>query len=294
MKVINFGAIAVMLMWALCYPLIKLSLPYAPVMITAFLRAITAGAVLIAIALLINRRFPNTIRIWVYICIIGFSGTGLGLWGMFYAGKLLNPGFATVLTNTQPLIAGVLGWYVLNEKLGKISLAGTVVGFVGIIIISTNTLFDTGETVLQGILYVFLASTGVAISNVLLKKIAGQVDVLIAMGFQLLFGSIPLAFLAFNTSDFSLLDWQLNYTLILLTLALVGTALPFVTWFWLMHRSPLYKLNVYNFLTPVFGLYLGLNFFSETLTELQWLGAGLIIVAILLVTVANGNRKSES
>ena len=291
LKFVSSAAIMVMMMWALCYPLIKLSLPYAPVMLTAFLRAVIAGCVLVLIAHFTNRPFPRGYRLWIYITIIGLSATSLGLWGMFYAGSLLNPGLATVITNMQPLIAGILGWYFLKERMTGVHLIGSVIGFTGIVIISLNSLVQTEKQVVLGIIFVLMASFGGAVSNVLLKKIAGQVDVLFAMGFQLFIGAIPLGILAFYTTSMDSLDWKIDYTLILLALALLGTALPFILWFWLMQHAPLFKLNVYNFLTPVFGIYLGHTVFSESLTTIQWLGATFIITAIFLVTVINGKIK---
>jgi drug/metabolite transporter (DMT)-like permease len=50
-----------------------------------------------------------------------------------------------------------------------------------------------------------------------------------------------------------------------------------------MDTAPLYKLNVYSFLTPIFGLYLGYTYFSESLSPIHWLGVFLVIAAIPLV-----------
>ena len=293
LKLVSPAAIIVMMMWALCYPLIKLSLPFAPVMLTAFLRAILAGCVIVLIAHLTNRPFPKGCRLWAYITTIGLTATSLGLWGMFYAGSLIDPGLATVITNTQPLIAGILGWYFLKERMTTVPFIGTVIGFIGIVIISLNSPAHSEKQILLGIGFVLMASAGVAVSNVLLKKIAGQVDVLFAMGFQLLIGAIPLGVLAYYTTSPDSINWKMDYTLILLALALFGTALPFILWFWLMQQAPLFKLNVYNFLTPLFGIYLGHTYFSESLTTIQWLGATLIIIAIFLVTVINGKTKPQ-
>jgi len=117
----------------------------------------------------------------------------------------------------------------------------------------------------------------------LLKKSANRVDVLYAMGFQLLLGAIPLSLLAFFNTSLPPLSWNWDYVWILLALALPGTALPFILWFWLMDTAPLYKINVYSFLTPVFGLYLGYTYFAESLSSIQWLGIFLVIAAIPLV-----------
>lgn len=286
---ISLGAILTMALWAICYPLITLSLPYAPIMATAFLRAAMAGSILILIAVFFGRPTPKNIKDYGYILAIGITATSIGFWGMFYAGSLITPGLATVLTNTQPLIAGLLGWHLLNERIGKRALLGTLIGFSGIFVISAESLLKTESQPLSGIAFVVIAATGIATSNILLKKAANSIDILFAMGLQLLLGSIPLGFLLLFQAPLPPLNWSWEYTWILLTLALPGTALPFILWFWLMDKAPLYKLNVYSFLTPVFGLYLGYTYFSESLSSMQWVGVFLVIAAIPL---ANSSTRA--
>ena len=269
-----------MLLWSLCFPLIRLSLNYAPLMITAFLHASIPGTLLIVIAYLSGRTLPNSLRIWIYIASIGLLSTGLGLWGMFYAGSLLSPGLATVITNTQPLIAGLLGIFYLNEHIGKSALFSLILGFTGIFIVSLNGFYSSNMRLVEGIIYLLITSTSVALGNVLLKKIAGQADIFFVTGFQLLIGSIPLGLIALHTSHNIALSWQPNYLWIIAAIAIPGTALPYVLWFWLMHKSVLHKINIYSFLTPIFGLYLGHTFFSESLTATQWVGISLIISAV--------------
>lgn len=212
---------------------------------------------------------------------------------MFYAGSLITPGLATVLTNTQPLIAGILAWHLLNERMEKLALVGTLFGFAGIIVISAEGMLTTGNQSLSGVIFVVIAATGIATSNILLKKTANSVDIIYAMGFQLLFGSIPLGLLMLFQTPLPSADWNWEYTWILLTLALPGTALPFILWFWLMDKAPLYKLNVYSFLTPVFGLYFGYVYFSESLSSIQWSGILLIIASIPMVTWSSKKQNAS-
>tara|TARA_R110001583_G_scaffold63794_1_gene186242 strand:+ start:179 stop:538 length:360 start_codon:yes stop_codon:yes gene_type:complete len=65
---ISIGASTTMALWAVCYPLITISIPYAPIMLTAFFRAASAGAFLILIALYLKRPIPSKIKDWTYIC----------------------------------------------------------------------------------------------------------------------------------------------------------------------------------------------------------------------------------
>ena len=71
MVIVAMGTSVVMLLWALCYPLIVLSLDYAPVMQTAFVRAVLGGISLLLVAFFLKRSFPNTFEAWVAISGIG-------------------------------------------------------------------------------------------------------------------------------------------------------------------------------------------------------------------------------
>jgi drug/metabolite transporter (DMT)-like permease len=281
---VKIGAVSVMLFWASCYPLIFLTLEYAPVMLTAFFRSIIAGLFLVAIALFLKRPLPKNRQQWLYITAIGITATSIGFWGMFYAASLISPGLATVLTNTQPLIAGVLGWFILKEHMDKSVAIAMAVGFAGIAVIGSESLWSRDGQPVLGVIYILIAAFGIAISNVLLKLIASKVDIYYAMGFQLLIGAIPLGIFSFyqanmaNASVIAPLNESIEYLGIVTLLAIPGTALPFLIWFWLMDKAPLYHLNMYSFLTPVFGLYLGWFYFDETLTLWQW--SGIIVIAL--------------
>lgn len=280
---IAIAAISVMFLWAICYPLITLSLPFAPLMLTAFFRAAFAGIVLIMIARVLGRPIPTTGKEWIYITAIGFTATSIGFWGMFYAGSLISPGLATVLTNTQPLMASLLGWYFLKERLNQNAIIGILLGFIGILIVSAESLISYSINFLNGVFYISIATLGLAVSNVLLKQFSSHTDIFYAMGFQLFIGSIPLGLLSFGKNELNSFQWNNYYVLILLTLTLLGTALPFILWFWLMDKAPLYKLNVFSFLTPIFGLSMGVVYFSESLSSLQWVGIITVSAAIFIV-----------
>jgi drug/metabolite transporter (DMT)-like permease len=209
---------------------------------------------------------------------------------MFYAASLISPGLATVLTNTQPLIAGILGWFILKEHMGKNVAIAMAVGFAGIAVIGSESFWSTNGQPVLGVIYILIAALGIAISNILLKLIASKVDIYYAMGFQLLIGAIPLGIFSFyqanavNTSVVVPMGESIEYLSIVTLLAIPGTALPFLIWFWLMDKAPLYYLNMYSFLTPVFGLYLGWFYFEETLSLWQW--SGIIIIAMSIAYIS--------
>ncbi len=293
MFIVALGASLVMLLWAVCYPLITLSIPYAPLMQTAFLRALLGGLFLLLCALSLQRPFPKSLHAWAAITAIGLTATTIGFWGMFYAGSLISPGLATVLTNTQPLIASVLAGIILKEVIHRYVLIGILLGFSGISIIGLNGALENSAQTVYGVIYVICAALGIAISNILLKKVAKQIDIFYAMGGQLVIGSLPLLALAPSLETVPALFENSTYLVILTTLAIPGTALPFLLWYWLMDKAPLNQLNIFSFLTPIFGLTLGWIYFAESLALWQWVGVVVVIVAIV-ITILPSTERSQA
>jgi len=272
-----------MLLWALCYPLITIGLDDSPPLLFAFIRATLSGLVLLIIAIALKRPPIEGKRNWLGIVAVALTATTIGFWGMFYAGGILSPGLATVLTNTQPLIAVGLGWFILNEKLSRASLLGLLVGFVGIVIISIESMSLENPVILRGLSYLLLGTMGIAVSNVILKSMTAKVDIIYAMGWQLVLGAIPLGFMSLYLEDISDLQWTMRFTITLIVLSFLGTSFAFVLWFWLLGKFPLYQVNSYTFLTPILGLGIGYHYFSETLSPAKLFGATIVLVGIWLV-----------
>jgi drug/metabolite transporter (DMT)-like permease len=274
----------VIILWAVCFPLIAVGLAAAPPLYFGALRAFVAGLGLLLPAALLRRPLPDR-RAWPGLLGAALAATSLGFMGMFLGGGIISPGLATVLANTQPLIAAVLAYAALNERLGRGGVVGLLLGFAGILLIAlSGSQGEEATTTPLGVIYVLLGAVGVAGGNVLLKRLAGRVDPLMATGWQLLLGGLPLllASLAFEAPI--RVAWSPPFVAILLALGLLGTALAFVLWFSLLGRAELTRLNSFTFLTPVLALLIGVLFFGERLPPLELGGIGLTLVGTLWVS----------
>lgn len=275
----------VIFLWALCFPLITVGLTMAPPLTLAALRASVAGAALLLPAVLLRRPWPRGWRVWLTLAGVGISLTAMGFGGMFLAGGQVSPGLATVLANVQPLLAAVLAFFVLGERLGPRRRVGLLLGFAGILLVAAPG-FGPGAANSSplGLAYIGLGAVGVATGNVLLKRLAGQVDLLMATGWQLVLGSIPLGVAARLWEAPQQVTWSLPLLLVLLALGLLGTALAFALWFSLLHRSELNRLNTFTFLTPVFGLIIAATFFDERLQGVEIVGMALILAGVTWIS----------
>lgn len=276
--------LAVMVLWASCYPLITVGLELAPHLAFATMRAALAGLCLIGFGILFRRPMPRGARSWALIALVGFGATSLGFLGMFHAAEFVSPGLATVIANAQPILAAVLAHAFLGERLMAIGKIGLMTGLAGIAAIAWPGL-ATGETpgYTLGIAYVVLAATGVSIGNIAIKRLTGQVDAIMAMGFQLLIGAAPLALLSMLTEDVASFAWTADFALILVVLAIFGSSLAFWLWFAALEKVDLNRANAFTFLVPIFGLAIGAALFEERLAWIQVAGVLLVLAGIVLV-----------
>tara|TARA_R110000782_G_scaffold62155_7_gene127839 strand:- start:82 stop:1065 length:984 start_codon:yes stop_codon:yes gene_type:complete len=276
--------ITVMFLWAICYPLIVLGLSEAPHLSFATLRAVLAGAALLLIALALRRPMPRGWRVWASLAAIGLGATTLGFIGMFHAAEFVSPGLATVISNTQPIMAAVLAHFFLSEHLDVRGKIGLSLAFFGIVLIAVPQLTSSAASNYSiGIAYISLAAIGITFSNIEIRRTANTLDPLVAMGWQLVLGSIPLAVIALATEQPTTINWTGQFVFSLLSLSLLGTALVYWLWCKVLQKVELNRANAFSFLIPVFGLAMGVGFYQERLGWIEIGGVTLALVGIILV-----------
>ncbi|MEX2131580.1 MAG: DMT family transporter [Pseudohongiellaceae bacterium] len=276
--------IVVALLWAICFPFIVIGLPDAPPLLFAALRAFLAGGLLVFVCVLPQHRVPYlpNRRNLVSLGLIGLFYTAIGFGGMFLAAGHLSPGLATVLASTQPLIAAVIAVVWLGETLKAKGIIGLVIGFLGVALLSWPGFGANNDGDLWGITWVLMAAIGTALGNILLKKEAGG-SIARPMAIQLLIGGGLLLLASAIAGERWDVGWTIQFTGSLLILSALATSAMIFIWFGLLARSPLNQLNVFSFLTPVFGLLIGFLFFAERLQLVQWLGIPVVLCGIALM-----------
>lgn len=284
--------VLVTFLWAICFPLIQVGLGATAPLVFAAIRAALSGGLVLVMAIGLGRAWPSGFANLGLIVAIGLSFTGLGLGGMFMGGGKVPPGLATVVANTQPLIAAVLAAIVLSERLTVRIGIGLFLGFVGVVVMSAPSLSGPNHVAdIQAFLWIILGAVGTAVGNVLLKVLSGRADVLMVTGLQLLVGAGALAVGAQAADTGWNIAWTPRFIASLVGLVVFGTALMTVLWYYLLARAPLNRLNTFTFLTPFFGLLLGGLFFEERFGSIQIIGIFVTIVGIQFVATKSASAK---
>jgi len=288
---INLRLLLVMFLWAVCFPLITMGIKYSPHLTFAALRAMLSGVSLLVFALIMGHSLPRGFKNWLSLLIIGLGATTFAFFGMFHAAEFVSPGLATVIASTQPLMAALLAHWFIGEKLNGKGKIGLLLGFIGIVLITTPQLAVGSRNAFEiGIAYIIVAALGITVSNVLIKRTAVSLEPSMAMGLQMILGSIPLAIIAMSTEQVTSIRWTGEFVLSLISLSLAGTALAYWMWSKILITVELSYANAFTFLVPIFALMMGIGFYGEQLSVVG--SAGILLTLSGIYLVAKGKHSS--
>lgn len=289
---VRFGLAAALAgVYGLCYPLIKLGLAYAPPLGFAAVRALAAGAALIALLAALRRPVVPPRRLWPGVGALALMETVLGYGAMFSSPGRTGAGLAAVLGNTTPLFAILLAVPLLGEPLTRRRMAALALGTTGVVLIALPTLGVPSGSRSASLLPPLLAAAGFAGASVAVKQLEVGKAVLPVVGWQLLLGGSGLAVASGVIESGQAFRWTPAIGAVLLFLAVVGTAATTAVWYWLIQRDDVGRLSVALFLAPAVGLLLAIVMFGERPTTTE--GAGVAVILSSLGVVAREDPPRE-
>ena len=97
------------------------------------LRYVTAGAIIVVMALVSRAEWPKTAAEWLHAAITGVLLHAIYLGGVWWAINAgLPAGISALIAATQPLMTALLARPLLGERINRINALGIAIGFVGV------------------------------------------------------------------------------------------------------------------------------------------------------------------
>ena len=282
-------AIFYVALWASAYVPSKIGASQSPAFWFLVGRFLTAGLAMLAICLVLRRRFPTRVRDWLQFAAMGVLANAAYL-GLTYTalGAGLAAGIASIVASTNPLVLAVIAPALLQEPLRPSKAVGMLLGFAGVLGV---TLARTGSGTAEPTL-VALAFAGVVCNvcaTVIFSRTRRGHDLLAINSIQLLAAGVavvPAAVLLDGPPRAELTGVVvLSFAYLVLVLS-VGASL---LWFWLLSRGAASQVSAFYFLTPVFGVAFGALLLHEPVLPSDLLGLLATVLGIILV-----QRRSES
>lgn len=265
---------------AVCYPLIKAGLLFAPPLRFAGMRTLLGGLALLLVLAIRRKPIWPQARLARWILPLGMLATTLTFGTMFASPAYTGAGIASVLGNIQPLLIVVLAALFLGERINLSNALTLCLGLAGVIVLALPAWRETTGSSLFGIALALGSSAGAAAASVTMKMLRAGDDLMSLTGWQLIVGGLVLLGLSAVSEPETNVSWNGTFVALLLVLALAGTALSTWLWFWLLERAEAGRLSLYLFLVPVFGLLTAMVGLGERLSTVQTVGVALILLAV--------------
>lgn len=281
------------MIWGTTWAAIRVGLRGIPPLTGVALRFSIAGVVLLALVPVFRVRLGGTRREWlVWGCNALFTFC-LAYSILYWAEQWVPSGLAAVLFASFPLLVALLAHFFLpGERLTWASGIGVLIGFAGVAVIFSED-FRTllGPQVAFAATVMLLCPVSGAIGSVAVKKWGSGIHPLSTAAVPMLLTGAVMGPIAWWVESDRTVTFNGPSTVALFYLALVGSALPFTLYFWLLKHQTATSMSLINYVTPVIAVAVGTVFLDEPFTVRIVIGAALVILGVAVVLVGKGRGK---
>jgi drug/metabolite transporter (DMT)-like permease len=294
--------IAPFFLWGTAMVAMKGVVPQTTPLFMAGMRLLPAGLLILGVAAIANKPQPKSWLAWMWIALFGFVDGAL-FQGFLAEGLVrTGAGLGSVMIDSQPLAVALMARFLFSEQIGLWGWLGLSFGILGISLIGLpddwilsllhgnlseisaqmgvdllQKLFQSGEWLM------LLAALSMAVGTVLVRYVCRYADPVVATGWHMIFGGIPLFALSSLFESQQWLHLGASDWMAMAYATIFGSAIAYGLFFYFAASGNLTSLSSLTFLTPVFALLFGNLLLSEVLSPVQWLGVSLTLVSIYLI-----------
>jgi drug/metabolite transporter (DMT)-like permease len=286
---------AVYLIWGSTYLAMRIAVETIPPLLMASIRMLSAGGILLGLALVTGAARPERAE-WRSAIVIGallfLGGNGAVVWSAQHAPS----GLVAVVVASVPL------WLVVLEAIRPegnrprpITWLGVAVGLAGIAMLVGPGRMQGGIDPVSATVLV-LGSLCWATGSLLSRRLPSPKSPLVATALQMLCGGLWLLAgglalgegARFHPAAITTAAW-----LSLAYLSVFGSIVAFTAYVWLLRNTTPAKAATYAYVNPIIALIIGWAFAGERLTVRVGVAAVVIIGAVALITSAGSPPKAE-
>lgn len=282
--------------WGSTYLAIRFAIQTIPPFLMAGTRFLTSGLLLWGLlalyARLTSKKLPSlTWSHWRSAAIIGFFLLVVGNGGVCWAEQKVPSGMTALLVGTVPVWMVLLEWlWKKGTKPGPRLWTGVFLGFVGIAVLVFLSP-QGGNMKVDPFWALLLVATSLAWSwgSLYARSAPMPSSALLATALEMVVGGLQqlaVGFLLGEQKDLHFSQFTPSSMEAWVYLTLIGSLVGFTSYIWVLQKSTPDLASTYAFVNPVIAVFLGWLLAGEPLTSSLFLAAGLIVAAVVLITLA--------
>src|SRR5262249_53683972 len=276
----------VMAVLGVAYTMVKVGLRDLPVFGSLTLRMVLAAIVLVAYArwrplpLAFGGRAAWVVAAPTIAFVLNQALLYVGL-------TMTTAGRAAILFNVQPFFTLILlPRFVPSERMTVRRVVGTSIAFVGVVLVLAER--GTAGGALLGDLLILLGALAWSANTIMNKTMPTELPTVSGITWNVA-GAAPVMGLLTLLLE-SHARWRFTAAAVgsVIYLGVVAAGAGFVLFVWLIRTYSAARVNVFVFLSPVFGLVIAWLVLGEAISLLQVVGAFAVAVGICGVVVGAG------
>lgn len=281
------------LVWGSTYLAIRIGVQSMPPLLMAGARFLLAGASLFAIARALGVPLPDR-RQWLRAAFAGIVMLAVGNGLVTLAEQEVPSNFAALLVAAVPLWVALIDWLRPGGSRPTAHVVlGIVVGAAGMVLLVVPDTAAIARPSFVGIAAILVSGLAWAAGSLYARYSPRPAHPLMASAHQMLAGGGVLLTLGLVRGEANARAiagitsagvWAFAY------LTVFGSLVAFSAFGWLVRTSTPARLSTTAFVNPLVAVVLGRLVLGETLTARAFLGAGLIVSAVIVMTFGGALR----
>jgi drug/metabolite transporter (DMT)-like permease len=271
--------------WGLVFVAVKKVLEEMNAFQLTTIRFAMISAVFLALLMRPDMRRSFRRGTWKLLVFAGLMAVPASQLPVVHAQNFLSPALAAIVPTTAPAMAAILAGWFLGERVTRGNAVGFGVAFLGaaiVIVVGAGEDASLEVSNLAGAALALITPLAWALYTLVLKKMTGDHSALAGVGATLVVGTafmLPFAPAAVDAGGSASLEawlWPLF-------LAIGGSLIPYLIWFWSMRYLDANETSAYLYLVPLFALFWSLVILGD-LPPLGALGGGVLVLVGVALT----------
>lgn len=268
--------------WGSTWLAIRIGLESLTPIFSAAVRFILASVLVLAIMKIkkiILQTDKAAIRLYI---MMGFFSFVIPFGLVYWAEQFVPSGMAAVLFGVYPFWVVIFSYLRMKEEpIGFYKIFGTILGFIGIVVIFSDSFSGDISDYLIGMFAVVVSGTMQAWIAISIKKFGHHLHPLSMNFIPMVIAGFAMIIISFFSEDLSTLKFNENAVLSILYLAAFGSVVTFTSLYWLIKHINVVILSLIAFITPVVALVLGYFLYDEVLSTRHFTGTALVLTGVI-------------
>ena len=284
---------SIYIIWGSTYLAIRYAVETIPPLITAGLRHLSAGTVLMIWAL--ARGYRPTRRELYSSFVLGFLFFFIGHGTLHWAEQVVPSGLAALLVATEAMWVALLGAVFLKQKLNLPNIVGIVLGFAGVMLLTIGQGAGGQSTSLLGVVVFLIGTVSWSIGMLYSTRPTLPKDPVARAAMPLLVGAVLLLTTAGLTGEFRgfhLASVTTKSALGLLYLIVFGSIVAFTAYTWLLDRISPNVIVTHTYVNPVVAVWLGWAWAGEPMSPRTTVAAIMVVISVILMSLNTSEQPA--